>query len=112
MSAVSWSGWFGLSILPPGADGKLRLPAYCERSAAGLAGRGAAPARRPATVPTPASTEALANPDPGARPAPLRFRSSDGKRLRGILTPAGGKGRTPAVVLVHQLNGSPAQSTR
>ncbi len=80
--------------------------------AAGLAGCGAAPAKRPPAAPTPASTEVPATPAPVPAQLPhrpLRFRSSDGKRLRGILTPAGGKGRAPAVVLVHQLNGSPSQ---
>lgn len=38
----------------------------------------------------------------------LRFRATDGKRLRGTLT--AGRGRhAPAVVLVHQLDGGPDQ---
>jgi dienelactone hydrolase len=38
----------------------------------------------------------------------LRFRATDGKRLRGTLT-AGGGPHSPAVVLVHQLDGGPDQ---
>jgi acetyl esterase/lipase len=40
----------------------------------------------------------------------IRFRATDGKRLHGTLTPGKG-GRAPAVVLVHQYQGGPAQWT-
>ncbi len=40
----------------------------------------------------------------------VRFRATDGVRLHGTLTPAGG-GRAPAVVLVHQYQGGPDQWT-
>jgi dienelactone hydrolase len=40
----------------------------------------------------------------------VRFRATDGVKLRGTLTPAG-SGRAPAVVLVHQYQGGPDQWT-
>jgi hypothetical protein len=60
---------------------------------------GGPPAARAATTPTPA---------PAPAGTPVRFRATDGVRLRGTLVP--GRGRhAPAVVLVHQSDGSPAQ---
>lgn len=55
-------------------------------------------------TPTPTSTS------PPAAPAgrTLRFRATDGVRLRGTLVPGRGS-RAPAVVLVHQSDGGPSQ---
>jgi pimeloyl-ACP methyl ester carboxylesterase len=76
-------------------------------TAAALTGCGSAePAARPSPTP-------VATPVPAASAAPLpphravTFRASDGTRLRGSFRPAG-EG-APAVVLVHEYNGGPAQ---
>ena len=78
-----------------------------------FAGCGGDSAPDPAPAPKPAGTidpAALATETPIAVPGrrTLRFRSSDGKRLRGRLYPAR-RPHAPAVVLVHQLNGGPDQ---
>lgn len=57
--------------------------------------------RRTATAPA-----APAPPTPSGKL--LHFRASDGIRLSGTFVPGGGR-RAPAVVLVHQYQGSPAQ---
>jgi pimeloyl-ACP methyl ester carboxylesterase len=68
-----------------------------------LAGCGDA---REASRPTPTATAAAtAAPRPPHRA--VAFRAVDGKRLRGRYTPAGHG--APAVVLVHEYNGEPAQ---
>jgi poly(3-hydroxybutyrate) depolymerase len=51
---------------------------------------------------------AASTPAPVPRGNPVRFRATDGVRLRGRLVPAG-RGRAPAVVLVHQSDGGPEQ---
>jgi alpha-beta hydrolase superfamily lysophospholipase len=61
--------------------------------------RAAAPARTATASPTPS---------PAPRGRPLRFSAADGVKLRGTLVPGRGR-RAPAVVLVHQSDGGPAQ---
>lgn len=78
-----------------------------------LAGCGGDDARdeQARTPPPPARTATPeADPAPPAAPAgrPIRFRASDGVRLRGTLVPGKGS-RAPAVVLVHQSDGGPDQ---
>ena len=68
-----------------------------------LAGCGGTAAPPPRATPAPAAT-AVAAPEPRA----LRFRASDGHRLRGELTPAA-RPHAPAAVLVHGLYGEPRQ---
>ncbi len=67
-----------------------------------LAGCGDEPRRTAVSAPTATAT-------PGRPPHRiLRFRATDGRRLRGRLTPAERPG-APAVVLVHGLYGEPSQ---
>lgn len=60
----------------------------------------------------PSSPARTATPAPAPPAAPagraLRFRATDGVRLRGTLVPGKGS-RAPAVVLVHQSDGGPAE---
>ncbi len=78
---------------------------------AALAGCGDQRRRAAAESPTPAPTRtasATATPEPPLPPGRrIAFRSSDGKRLHGMLRPAGR--RAPGIVLVHQYNGGPGQ---
>jgi alpha-beta hydrolase superfamily lysophospholipase len=57
-----------------------------------------------------ASATAVSTPTPTPQAPPdgrtIRFRAADGKRLRGTLTP-GPAPKSPAVVLVHQVDGGP-----
>jgi hypothetical protein len=69
---------------------------------------------RAADAPTPTATAtATASPAPEPTTAPMpphervRFRASDGHRLKGRFTPAGK--RAPAIVLVHEYSGGPDQ---
>jgi dipeptidyl aminopeptidase/acylaminoacyl peptidase len=72
---------------------------------------------KPQTAATPSPTATLTPAFPSATPEPelppgraLRFASSDGKRLRGRLTPAAER-PAPAVILVHQYQGGPDRWT-
>ena len=66
------------------------------------------------TPPKPQTTPAASEPEPEFTPPPLpkgttvRFRATDGVRLKGTLT-ASRERRAPAVVLVHQYQGGPDQ---
>src|SRR4051812_14759592 len=86
------------AALPPLAA--LAASALLAAGCGGGADRAAAPPQR-----TPAATS---TPAPVPRGTPVRFRATDGVRLRGRLIPAAG-GRRPAVVLVHQSDGGPDQ---
>jgi hypothetical protein len=86
------------AALPPLAA--LAASALLAAGCGGGADRAAAPPQR-----TPAATS---TPAPVPRGTPVRFRATDGVRLRGRLIPAAG-GRSPAVVLVHQSDGGPDQ---
>jgi hypothetical protein len=61
-----------------------------------------------ATAPPRHAPAATSPPAPAPRGAPVRFRATDGVRLRGRVIRAAG-GRAPAVVLVHQSDGGPDQ---
>jgi hypothetical protein len=87
----------------PAAPPPLAALAAAALLAAGCGGGAKRAAAPPARTPTAAST-----PAPVPRGTPVRFRATDGVRLRGRLIRAAG-GRSPAVVLVHQSDGGPDQ---
>jgi hypothetical protein len=61
-----------------------------------------------AAAPPAHTAAATSTPAPVPRGTPVRFRATDGVRLRGRLIRAAGR-RSPAVVLVHQSDGGPDQ---
>jgi hypothetical protein len=85
------------------------LPPLTALAVLGLLAGGCGGAADRAAAPAPRSTPtATATPAPVPRGTPVRFRATDGVRLRGRLIPATAR-HAPAVVLVHQSDGGPDQ---
>ena len=83
-------------------------PPLAALAAAALLAAGCGDGANHAAAPPARTPAATSTPSPVPRGTPVRFRATDGVRLRGRLIRAAG-GRSPAVVLVHQSDGGPDQ---